>query len=59
MRKQKSRYCKCGHDIFDHVAAGCCHEVGGICVVNECGGKCKKCKCKKFDAKLTTSVHKI
>lgn len=54
LRKDMTRSdtCKCGHDIRDHVYAGCQHEVGSLCMTNECGGKCHKCKCKKFDAKI-------
>jgi len=49
---EKSRTCKCGHDIYDHKSSDCNHEVGGVCVQNEHGGKCNKCKCKTFNGKL-------
>jgi hypothetical protein len=60
---ERSDICKCGHNIQDHQYAGCNHEVGSLCMTNECGGKCYKCKCKKFDAKIRkkkpTEIEKL
>jgi len=49
---ERSDICKCGHSIHDHGGVQCNHEVGGICVQHIHGGKCRKCKCKKFDARI-------